>query len=104
MKTLADVEFEDFLAWIGAVESLAPGIRKDLSDAANTVPIIGRLMMVHANAMRQKAPERDLQRSGAIINALVAVHFIMQGRPRPGPRSRKPSARRAAKARPRGKG
>ncbi len=102
MTTLADVKFEDFLAWIGAIESMDDGIKEDLRDAANSVPIIGRLMMVHANAMRQRAPKRDLQSSSAIINALVAVHFIMKERPQPGSPGRKSGTRR--KVRPRDKG
>lgn len=102
MATLADVKFEDFLAWIGAIERMDDGIKEDLTEAANTVPLIEWLMMVHANAMQKKASKRDLQRSSAIINSLVAVHFILKGRPRPGSPGRKSGTRR--RARPRGKG
>ena len=102
MTTLADVKFEDFLAWIGAIENMDDGIAEDLSEAANSVPIIGKLMMVHANAMKHKAAKGDLQRSSAIINALVAVHFILKGRARPGSLGRKSDTRR--KVRPRAKG
>lgn len=85
MKTLADIEFDDFLAWIGAIEEMGDSIKKDLFEAMSAVPLIERLMMVHTNAMRQKAAKRDLLRSSAIINSLVAVHFILQGRTRPEP-------------------
>jgi hypothetical protein len=102
MATLADVKFEDFLAWIGAIESMDDGIKEDLSEAASSVPLIERLVMVHANAMRKKASNRDLQRSSAIINALVAVHFILKGRTRPGAPGRKSDTCR--RARPRDKG
>jgi hypothetical protein len=84
MKTLADVKFEDFLAWIGAIENMGKGIEEDLDEAAKTVPLIGRLMMVHANAVKHKAAKRDLLRSSAIINSLVAIHFILKGRTQPG--------------------
>lgn len=83
MKTLADVEFDDFLAWIGAIEEMEDNIKKDLFEAMSAVPLIERLMMVHTNAARKKAAKRDLLRSSAIINSLVAVHFILQGRTRP---------------------
>jgi hypothetical protein len=102
MKTLADVKFEDFLAWIGAIESMDDGIKEDLFEAMSTVPLIERLMMVHTNAMRQKAPKRDLLRSSAIINSLVAVHFIMKGRTRPGSAGHKSDT--GLRARPRDKG
>ena len=102
MATLADVTFEDFLAWIGAIESMDDGIKADLFEAMSTVPLIERLMMVHTNAMRQKAPKRDLLRSSAIINSLVAVHFILKGQTRPGSADRKSGTCR--RAHPRDKG
>ena len=89
MATLADVEFEDFLAWIGAIEGMENGIKEDLLEAMSTVPLIERLMTIYVNATERKAAKRDLQRNSAIVNALVAVHFIMKGRTRPGSPARK---------------
>ena len=96
MTTLADVTFEDFLAWIGAIESMDDGIKGDLFEAASTVPLIERLMIVNTNAARRKAAKRDLLRSGAIINSLVAIYFILTGRTRPGSAGRTSGTRRKA--------
>ena len=97
MKTLADVKFEDFLAWIGAIENMDDGIKEDLLKAMSTVPLIERMMMIHTNAMQAKASDQELQRSSAIINSLVAVYFIMQGRNQPESPRRKSRTRRRNK-------
>ena len=104
MATLKDVRFEDFVAWIGAIEKMDGGIKKDLSEAMSAVPLVERLMMMHVNAMEKKAAKRDLQRSSDIINTLVAIHFILKGRTRPGSPGPKPIAWRTVKARPGSKG
>jgi hypothetical protein len=96
MATLADVTFEDFLAWIGAIEGMDDEVKKDLFEAMSAVPLIERLMVVHTNAMRHKAAKRDLLRSSAIINSLVALYFILEGRTRPGSAVRKSITRRKA--------
>ena len=82
--TLADIQFDDFLEWLEALENMDDQTQEDLQEAARNVPFLGKLIMTHANAMRQGAPDQNLQRSSAIINALVAAHFILEGRTKPG--------------------
>ena len=102
MTTLADVKVKDFLAYLKALDKMDDQARENLCEAGRKVPLIDKLLTVHANMIRIGVPDPWLKRSSVIVNTLAAVHFLLEGRAEPGlPGAKSGTSRRA---RPRNKG
>ncbi len=91
---LAEVTFEEFMKWIGFFEGNPRRAKGHILQAAREVPLIAKLLQINANAHRQGASSQELDRATAVVSALLAIHFALEGHGKPSISKRRVSNRR----------
>lgn len=73
---LRDVDFDEFIAWIGRFDEDPRGTQDLLMEAANELPVLDRLLMIMHNAMENRAPEDMVRRNADLVQFFAALFQI----------------------------
>lgn len=77
---LCEVEFEEFMDWMGRLEQDIDTCEHALRDAVEHVPLIQRLMIIQNNAVEQEAGQAMRVPGRDVINVLISLRQIESGR------------------------
>jgi hypothetical protein len=73
---LSDIDFDEYLEWMGKFDEDPEGTKDLLMDAANEVPVIERLLMIMQNARDHGAPEDMIRRNADQIQCFAALYQL----------------------------
>ena len=73
---LKDVDFDEYIGWMGKFEEDPEGTKDLLMEAANEVPVIERLLMIMQNAIENNAPEEMVRRNADQIQCFAALYQL----------------------------
>jgi|AntAceMinimDraft_16_1070373.scaffolds.fasta_scaffold202873_1 hypothetical protein len=73
---LKDVDFDEFVEWMGKLDEDPKGTKDLLMEAANEVPVIERLLMIMQNAKDNNAPEDMIRRNADQIQCFAALYQL----------------------------
>lgn len=77
---IADVDFDEFISWMGYLEENIDESEEILTEAVECVPAIFRLMMIYNNAVEDNADDIMLMRNRDIVNVLISLYQLEKGR------------------------
>ena len=73
---LKDIDFDEFVEWMGKLEEDPRGTEDLMMEAASEVPVIERLLMIMQNARDSNAPEDMIRRNADQIQCFAALYQI----------------------------
>ena len=70
---LRDIDFDEFVQWVGKFEEDPRGTNNLLLEAAAELPVIERLLTIMQNAVDNDAPEDMIRRNADLIQFFAAL-------------------------------
>jgi hypothetical protein len=76
---IADVEYEEFLDWMVALEKNLLSCQEALEESLKNVPVVEHLMSIFSTGSEYGVEEAMLIRNRDIINVLISLRQLEQG-------------------------